>query len=191
MHRCRKQSTRVCGFIFYELIILLGLISLVLVGLLGLLSTDGGSPYSDVTPYRWANALYAQSQLESFRGAVLSYYDKVGGLPGDDPHGNGNGIIEKDLGEDAYVLSDLHGAGILPSEAFFVRGRRPDLFHTVLEGDGRVLGQGHFIKLSRFNKAEAAALDRKFDDSRSDSGNIIFANTEGGEVDLYVKLVLY
>lgn len=191
MRRCRKPSNRVPGFSFFELSLLIGLISLVLIGLLGMLSSVDDSPYPDVTPYRWANALYAQSQLEKFRTSILAYYDQTGALPGDFPHGNGNSIIEKNLGEDAWVLRDLFNAGVLPDTTFLIRGREPDLYHTVLWGDGRRLGEGHFIKLVGFDRMEALALDRKYDDARSDSGNIIFPNSKDDHVDLFVKLVLY
>ncbi len=191
MRRDRRSSGLVPGFGFLEFSMLLGLISLVLFGLITMFSSVDDSPYPDVTPYQWANTLYAHSQLERLRVAMLNYTDQAGGLPGDFPDGNGNGIIERELGEDATVFRDMIQAGVIPQEAFLIRGRVPEVYHTVLQAEGRVLGEGHFIKLAGFPRVEALALDRKYDDARNDSGNIIFSNNGTDDIDLFVKLVLY
>jgi len=186
-----NHPSRVSGFSLLEFSLLFGVLTLVLVGMVGLMGSSDDGPYPDVPPYRWANALYAKSLLEKSRVTILAYEDQTGGLPGDSPSGNGNGKIEKDLGEDTKVFTDLYRSGVSPQEVVLIRGRRLELYYSVLRAQERILGEGHFFKLASFNKYEALALDRKFDNSLSDSGNIIYSHNDDGTVDLYVKLLLY
>ncbi|MCK9241514.1 hypothetical protein [Desulfocurvus sp.] len=194
-HPARRGGTRAraAGFSFIEFSVALSLLSIILLGLVLLVSsTDDDSPYPDITPYKWTNALYTWNQVERLRTAVRLYQDQTGALPGDFPHGNANGRIEKELGEAGRVFDDLRQSGTLPDPPVLVRGRKIILYYAELRIEGQPVSAGHFFKLERFDRLEAVALDRKFDDARGDSGSVIVsARADGDGVDCYIALDLF
>lgn len=190
-HQTRRRggAARAAGFTFLEFSVALGFLSLILLGLVLLVSsTDDSSPYPDITPYTWSNALYTWNQVERLRTAVRLYEDQTGKLPGDYPHGNRNGRIEKELGEADLVFDDLRTSGVMPDLPQLVRGRRVVLYFAELRAEGQPLATGHFFKLEGLERLEALALDRKFDNARGDSGSIIIAARDDDRVDCYLAL---
>jgi len=193
-HPARRggRAAQAAGFTFLEFSVALGFLSLILLGLVLLVSsTDDSSPYPDITPYKWSNALYTWNQVERLRTAVQLYQDQFNGLPGDVPHGNANGFIDKELGEADTVFDDLRASGVLPDPPVLVRGRKVVLYYAELRAEGQPLTKGHFFKLEGMDRLEALALDRKFDDARGDSGAVIIARRDEDRVDCYIGLELF
>lgn len=145
--------------------------------------------------------MYIYNALERQRVAVMSFQDLYGQLPGDSDQpveidgvriaGNSNGKIETENGEYRKVFYDLYVAGVLPGDKVRVRSRPLQLFYVVLREGDKVLGEGHFFKLSGIHMLEAKAYDLKYDDGNSDKGNALYAKAENDTADLYVKLDLY
>lgn len=186
--------TRVSGFTFMEFSVALAILSAMLLGLVLLVSsTDDDSPYPDITPYKWSNALYTWNQVERLRTAVRLYQDQTNALPGDFPHGNANGRIEKELGEADRVFEDMRLSGALPDPPVLVRGRKIVLYYAELRLEGQPLAEGHFFKLEKFDRLEAVAMDRKFDDASGGSGAVIVSPREDDKdrVDCYIALDLF
>lgn len=193
-HQTRRRggAARAAGFTFLEFSVALGFLSLILLGLVLLVSsTDDSSPYPDITPHTWSNALYTWNQVERLRTAVRLYQDQFNGLPGDSPHGNQNGRIEKEQGEADRVFDDLRDSGVMPDLPLLVRGRRVVLYFAELRAEGQPLATGHFFKLEGLERLEALALDRKFDNARGDSGSVIIAARDDGRVDCFIALDLF
>ena len=162
---------------------------------------DSGAEEADVPVYRWANAMYTRNALERYRIAVMNYYDMHGQLPGDSSTdarnstggiiGNNNGRVEREIEENVKFFKDLYESGATPSEIIRIRGGILDFYWMNLYANNTLAGEGNFFKLPDFNRAEARALDYKFDDGWNDSGNIISSLNDNGTVDLYVKLLMY
>jgi len=143
---------------------------------------DTGEDY--VPPWRQTNAVYAYNALEEFRGHMQAYYDMFGVLPGDRPEagytnstgapiGNSDGHIQRGNEENLKVFRDLHVAGITPNDTVLVRGRPLDIYWLQVRGEQGVIDEGHYLRLDGFNRLEAQAMDRRYDDGGEASGDIL------------------
>lgn len=201
-HRTILRSSP--GYTQSEFLVAVFVVFLLIVGFLYVVAPAGGDSEAEeagVPVYRWANAMYARNALERYRVAVMNYYDLYGQLPGDSATGarnstggiigNNNGRVEREIEENIKFFNDLYESGITVSRTVRIRGRVLDFYWMNLYANNTLAGQGNFFKLPRFNRAEARALDYKFDDGWNDSGDIISSVNDDGTVDLYVKFSLY
>ncbi len=191
------------GYTQSEFLVAVFVVFLLILGVLYVVTPGEDSEAGDagVPVYRWANAMYAHNALERFRIAVVNYYDMHGQLPGDSATdarnstggiiGNNNGRVERENEENVKFFKDLYASGSTPSETIRIRGGVVDFYWMNLYANSTLAGEGNFFKLPQFNKAEAKALDHKFDDGWNDTGDIISSLNDDGTVDLYVKFLMY
>ncbi|MDY7001328.1 MAG: hypothetical protein SVS15_06060 [Thermodesulfobacteriota bacterium] len=191
------------GYTQSELVAAVFVVFLLILGVLYVATPgeDSGAGDAGVPVYRWANAMYAHNALERYRIAVMNYYDMHGQLPGDSSTdarnstggiiGNNNGRVEREIEENVKFFKDLYASGVTVSETIRIRGGILDFYWMKLYANSTLAGEGNFFKLPGFNRAEARALDYKFDDGWNDSGDIISSLNDNGTVDLYVKFIMY
>lgn len=195
--RKRRLEPHARGWVQTEFILLIFLIMVLLILLLSIVSGGGTT---SVPLFRSANATYAYSALERLRVAVLSYQDMFGVLPGDDPRpeeingrmvaGDEDGKIEFGTGEADKAFIDLAKAGILDNPVVRIRSRTVALMWVRLLSENAVEGEGNFFKIAGFNRSEAEAFDRKYDDGFRNTGDVLFFDAEDDSVDFYYRLTL-
>lgn len=178
-----------------------GLVALLTLSLLVIVNPFAGDDNEDIPSYRVANAMYIYNAISRQKVALMNYIDMHGDLPGDSALpimvdgrmivGNGNQKIETENGEKDKVFPELFQSGVASQGYARIRSRDLELAWMVLKDGEKILGTGHFFKLSGINALEARAYDRKYDDDSSDTGHVLYARNKTEGVDLFIKLDLY
>jgi hypothetical protein len=200
-HRTTPARTQ-AGFGMVELALGVFLVFALLLGVLYLLTWEGGDidRPRGVNPYRAQYAGYLHERLLAWRGAILSYRDLTGMLPGDAPGGtnstgghigNNNGRVERETGENQKVFADLYGAALASDPVIRVRSRIMDFYWVDLTRNGTSARPDNYFKLPNINAEEALAYDYKYDDRDRTSGDVVFFPNPDNTVDLFVRFIPY
>lgn len=178
------------------------LVFALLLGVLYMLTWEGGDidRPRGVNPYRAHYAGYIHERILAWRSAILSYRDLTGALPGDAPGaanatggaiGNGNGRVERELGENLKFSADLYGAGLANEPVVRIRSRVMDFSWADLTRNGTTARPDNYFKLPNINADEALAYDFNYDDGNRLSGDTVFFPNPDGTVDLFIRYVSY
>lgn len=196
------RGNRAAGMTMPEMALGVFLVFALVLGLLLVITWEGGDidRSGGVNPYRAHYAGYIHERLLAWRNAVLSYRDLTGALPGDGPGGtnatggsigNGNGKVEREIGENLKFSSDLHKAGLANEPVVRVRARIMDFHWADLTRNGTTARPDHYMKLPNIHADEALAYDFKYDDRNRLSGDVVFFPNPDGTVDLFVRFNPY
>ncbi len=187
------------GFSISEMILAVFLVFALIFGVVLMLTWESGdldSPGGN--PYRAQYAGYIHDRLLGWQSAVVSFQGMTGSLPGDsnkplttnangDLIGNGNGRVEKEIGENLKFFSDLYAMGLSSEPQVRVRGQVMDFYWCDFSQNGSTARPDNYFKLPNINADEAKSMDYRYDDGNRSSGDLLYFPNPDGSVDLFSR----